>query len=81
MYIDDLFHSPCGRIAAFAEMQLHLYRHDISLQDYFVALQLDTLTSPRANTREKRASSGFGTWAIQGADKLSQFPPAPKNQD
>ncbi len=73
MHIDDLFHSPVGRIAPFAEMQLHLYRHDTSLQDYFEALQLDTLTSPRVDSREQRASGRLRTWAIQGADKLSQI--------
>ena len=78
MYIDDLFHSPLGRIAAFAEMQLHLYRHDISLQDYFEALQLDTLTSPRANSREQRVSSRLVSWAIHAADKVSQFRPRRK---
>src|SRR4029077_4780469 len=78
MYIDDLFHSPLGRIAAFAEMQLHLYRRDISLQDYFEALQLDTLTSPRANSREQRVSSRLVSWAIHGADKVSQFRPRRK---
>ena len=78
MDIDDLFHSPVGRIAAFSQMQLHLYRHDISLQDYFVALQLDTLTSPRVNSRDQRASSRLITWAIHGADKLSQLRPRRK---
>jgi two-component sensor histidine kinase len=58
MYVDDLFHSAAGRIAAFAEMQLHLYRHDISLQDYFEALQLDTLTSPRAHSSVNKREKG-----------------------
>ena len=52
---------------------MHLYRQDISLQDYFEALLLDTLTSPRAHSREQRASSRLVTWAIHGADKVSQF--------
>jgi hypothetical protein len=78
MYIDDLFHSPVGRIAAFAEMQLHLYRHDTSLQDYFEALQTDTQTSPRVQSRELRASNRLVTWAIRGADKVSQLHPRRK---
>jgi hypothetical protein len=72
MYGDDLFHSPAGRIAAFAQMQLHRYRHDVSPQDYFEPLQLDTLTSPRAHSREQRAPSRVIGWAIHGADKASQ---------
>jgi hypothetical protein len=71
MDIGDLFHSPGGRIAAFLQMQLHLYRHDISLQDYFEALQLDTLISPRVNSRDQRASSRLIAWAIHGANKVS----------
>jgi hypothetical protein len=77
MYIDDLFHSPVGRIAAFAQMQVHLYKHDVSLQDYFEALQLDTLTSSRVNSREQRAPR-FSTLAIHCADKISQFRPRRK---
>ena len=45
MNISDLFHSPRHRISEFAEMQLHLYRHDASLQDYFLPLHMETLTS------------------------------------
>ena len=46
MDIDDLFHSPADRIAAFAEMQLHLYRHDASLQDYFDAASVGHADQP-----------------------------------
>lgn len=78
MYIDDLFHSPVGRIAAFAEMQLHLYRHDTSLQDYFEALQSDTQISPRVQARDLCASNRLISWAIRGADKVSQIHPRRK---
>jgi len=73
MYIDDLIHSPAGRIAAFAQKQVHLYRHDASLQDYFEALQLDTLTSPRAKVRGRSASSRVKTWALQAANKAARL--------
>lgn len=78
MDIDDLFHSPGSRVAAFSQMQLHLYRHDISLQDYFLPLQSGMLTSPRVNSRDQRASSRLITWAIHGADKVSQLRPLRK---
>ena len=78
MDIDDLFHSPGSRIAAFAQMQLHLYRHDISLQDYFMMLQLDTLTSPRANSRDQRTFSRLTKGVIHGADTVSQIRPRRK---
>ena len=78
MHIDDLFHSPGGRIEAFSEMQLHLYRHDVSLQDYFLPLQSDTLTSPRAHPGDQRTANRLTTWAMRGADTISQ--PRPRRK-
>ena len=73
MDVDDLFHSPVGGIAAFAQMQMHLYRHDISLQDYFLPLQSDAFVSRRANSGDHGAFNRLITWAIQGADQVSQL--------
>src|SRR5579864_9468913 len=78
MYIDDLFRSPVGQMAAFSEMQLHLYRHDVTLQDYFQPLQLDTHAAAGAGTRDQRASSRLITMAINAADKISQLRPRRK---
>ena len=75
MHIKDSFHSPSERMTAFAESQLHLYRQDVSLQDYFLPLQNDTLATPRASSSSLRSNGRFRTWAIQGADKVSRFPP------
>jgi hypothetical protein len=78
MYIDDLFHSPAGRIAAFAEMQAHLYRHDVSLQDYFMPLQMDSLTSPRINSARLRTRNRLITAAVHVADRVSRAGPRKK---
>ena len=78
MDINDLFRSPGDRIAAFAQMQVHLYRHNPSLQDYFRPLQSGTLTSPIVNFRDRCASSGFVNWAIHGADTISRLGPRRK---
>jgi hypothetical protein len=78
MYIDDFFHSPRNRIEAFSEMQLHLYRHDVRLQDYFLPLQMDTLSSPRVHSREKRAIDRLRTWAIHSAERASELRPRRK---
>jgi hypothetical protein len=75
MYIDDLFHSPVDRIAAFAKMQVLLYRHDVSLQDYFLPLQLDTLTSPRVNFHEGSTLRRLISLTVRGADKVTQLLP------
>jgi hypothetical protein len=75
MDTDDLFHSPGGRIAAFSQMQLHLYRHDTRLQDYFEPLQLDTLTSPRVKSRDRCASGRLVGCAIHVANKVGRLRP------
>lgn len=73
MNISDLFHSPRHRISEFAEMQLHLYRHDASLQDYFLPLHMETLTSAGPQPGERRAYDRLMTSAIRGADRISRF--------
>lgn len=74
----DLFHSPKSKIAAFAQMQVHLYRHDIKMQDYFLPLQSGTLTRARVGVRNQDFSIRLTNWAIQGVDKISQFRPRRK---
>ncbi len=48
MEIAGLFHSPGTELAAFAQMQTLLYRHDPALHEYFLPIQMDLLTTPRA---------------------------------
>jgi hypothetical protein len=78
MYIDDLFRSPVDRIAAFSEMQVHLYRHDASLQDYFLPLQFNAMNTAGFNPRDQRASSRLVTLAFHAADKVSLLRPRRK---
>lgn len=78
MEIDDLFRSSGSRIAAFADRQLHLYRHDIGLQDYFEALHLDLLDAPGIHSHDQRDSRKLFTLAIRGANKVIQFRPRRK---
>jgi hypothetical protein len=78
MYIDDLFRSLGRRIAALSEMQLHLYRHDTSLQDYFLPLHLDAQSSPLVNSGDQRATNRLLALAIHGADKVNQLRPRRK---
>jgi hypothetical protein len=72
MDLHDLFHSPGNRVAAFSQMQQHLYRH-VSPQDYFLPLQSGT--SPRIDSHSQHASGRFAAFAIHGADKVSQRRP------
>ena len=73
MDISDLFHSPRSHIAEFSEMQVHLYRHDIKLQDYFLQLQMNTLINPRATADDRHAANPMAKWAVQVADRISQI--------
>src|ERR1700678_4373117 len=73
MYIDDLFHSPVDRIAAFAQAEVQLYRHDVSLQDYFLALQLDTLTSPRLTSGDLHATNTLIKSAVQSIGSVGRL--------
>jgi hypothetical protein len=72
MDIDDLFHSPESAIAKFAEMQVHLYRHDVSLQDYFHALDREMFCRPRNPLRTRAPINPFLTSSFRAADKASQ---------
>jgi hypothetical protein len=69
--VDDFFGAPAGRVSEFLQKQLHLYREDVRLQDYFLMLQLDTGDNPHTAGRQ-RASHRLLDWAIQRADQVSQ---------
>jgi hypothetical protein len=73
MYIDDLFRAPVDRVAAFARAQVHLYRHDVSLQDYFMALQTDTLTKPRLTSSDLHATNGLIKSTIQSFGRVGRL--------
>jgi hypothetical protein len=76
MDLSEFFRSPKGSwVEAFGQMQLHLYRHDVSLQDYFLMLQLDKRTSPRAGAPDLKTVRRPVRWAIQAADGVSQIGP------
>jgi hypothetical protein len=72
MNIDDLFHAPDGSIAKFAEMQMHLYRHDASLQDYFHALDRNTFSAPRNTFSARVPINSLLTRSFRAADKATQ---------
>jgi hypothetical protein len=75
MYIDDLFHAPMDRIAAFAQAQVHLYRHDVGLQDYFLALQSDMSAGPSLNPSRIRVTDRPVATAIRTFDTVRRLRP------
>ena len=74
MDLHDLFRSSNGSLLkAFAQMQLHLYRHDASLQDYFMTLHSETFAGPRATSHNRQPVSRYIEGAIHVADRISRF--------
>lgn len=73
MNIQDFFHSSADRIAEFAEVQTLLYRHDAALQDYFLPLQLDSLTGPRINLAAVREPERIVSSVFRGADMVTRL--------
>ena len=73
MNIDGLFTSATPHIANFAQQQVLLYRHDPRLQDYFEAIQIDGLDTPRARASKDRRAHGFIQAALAGACRISRF--------
>jgi hypothetical protein len=53
METDDLFHTLSRRVREFSETQVRLYRHDPRLQQYFMQLQLETLTNAGIGSGKK----------------------------
>ncbi len=73
MKIDHLFHSSADRISAFLQAQLHLYRHDPSLQDYFMMLQLDSLKGPRGKSSSRSVSDRFVKSGVWTSERVNRF--------
>lgn len=73
MNIEDLFQSPGRQIADFFKAQTLLYRHDPSLQDYFMELQLAKFTGTPVCSHELPPPRRLFASAIRGADKVSRF--------
>src|SRR5215831_3628948 len=70
--VDDLFHSPQDNITRLAEMQVHLYRHDASLQDYFYALDLDVFGRARDTVRPRVSVNRLKAWSFRAFDKATR---------
>jgi hypothetical protein len=73
MDIHDLFHSPADQIAKLAEMQVHLYRNDVSLQDYFQALDREVLDGPRSVPSDRASINPLAALSFRAADKAIQI--------
>ena len=72
MDIDDLFHSPKDRIAKFFEAQVHLYRDDVSLQDYFHALDFNMFYDQGGVSNERRSINPLAARSFQVADRATR---------
>lgn len=71
--VQDLFRSSEDRIAKFAEMQVHLYRQDASLQDYFLALNLNMFYGGGSIPNGQTPINSLVAWSFHAADKASRI--------
>ena len=67
-----------SEIANFAEAQVHLYRHDVSLHDYFLPLQLGWGTSRGANVRRPSRAERASRVATGGLYRVARPVARPK---
>ena len=70
--ISDLFYSPQDNLARLAEMQVHLYRQDVSLQDYFYALDIDVFGRPRGQGSPQPSINSFKAFPLRALDKAAR---------
>ena len=54
-------------------MQVHLYRHDVSLQDYFYALDIDVFGRGRDPVSPRTSISSFKYWSFRAFDKATRL--------
>ena len=54
-------------------MQVHLYRHDVSFQDYFYALDIDTFSRPRDHVRPQTSISSFKALSFRALNKAPRI--------
>ena len=66
--------------AAFSQAQVHLYRHDIILQDYFLQLQMDPLTGLDSAPRRRHLRANLSV-GLFGPPTGSAGAAEAKNQD
>jgi hypothetical protein len=78
MDIGDLFQSPKDRVSKFAEAQVHLYRHDVTLQDYFHALDFNMLYGQSSLPNHRPSINPLAIWSFHTADKASRILRSPK---
>ena len=78
MDVSDLFRSSNDRVPKFAQAQVHLYRHNVSLHDYFHALDFNMLYGQNGGHSNKPASNPLAVWSFWAADKASRVVKPPK---
>jgi len=72
MYIDDLFHLQKDLVSKFAEAQVHLYRHNVNLQDYFHALDFNLFYDQNGGSSRPSSVNPLAVRSFQIADRASR---------
>jgi hypothetical protein len=78
MDVGDLFRSSNDRVSKFTQVQVQLYRHDVSLQDYFHALDFNMLYGRNGGRSDRSPTNPLAVWSFRAADKASRVVRPPK---
>ncbi len=78
MYVDDLFRLRTDRVAKFAEAQVHLYRHNASLHDYFHALDFNVFYDQNGGSYNPPSVSPLALWSFRAVNNASRIFKPPK---
>ena len=73
MRLDDLFRLRTDRVARFAEAQVHLYRHNVSLQDYFHALDFNMFYDQNNVCYNPPSVNPLALWLFRAANSTSRI--------
>lgn len=75
MEVGDLFRFANDRVSRFSQAQVLLYRHDITLHDYFHVLDFNLLYGQNGVRINRASTNPLAVWSFRAADKTSRVKP------
>ena len=75
MELGDLFRFANDRVSRFSQAQVLLYRHDITLHDYFHVLDFNSLYGQNGARSKRSSTNPLAVWSFRAADKASRVKP------
>ncbi len=72
MDVSDLFRSPMIEYQNFLRRRYYLYRHDVTLHDYFHVLDFNSLYGQNGGRSNRSSINPLAVWSFRAADKASR---------